>query len=199
MNGVFSMNRAFCDKAHAHMGAAVLLSLATGFLVSLMRRPAQPNGGAATLNAVDFKFCRPGNLGAPFRWIPAGWRKRRAGAPPFAIAPPDGHQPYSSRGRAGCNPATEKRHSVNTLLHGAYDAMISTLKADNRVTSTRLCERPGRVSKRKCGRCSDRRSKTAATGAQAIRESTLRIEDHLQQALSLPVHPAATAPRTEGA
>jgi hypothetical protein len=38
---------------------------------------AAPMEAPATLNAVDFNVVGQANLGAPFRWILAGWQKRR--------------------------------------------------------------------------------------------------------------------------
>jgi hypothetical protein len=65
----------------AHIGNAILQ------LVIANAQTGAPMEAPATLNAVDFNFVGQANLGAPFQWIPAGWRKRRAGAPPFAITP----------------------------------------------------------------------------------------------------------------
>jgi len=81
------MNRAFATRRIARIGfAAVLLSLVAGLDIANAQTGA-PMEAPATLNAVDFNFVGQANLGAPSRSIPAGWRKRRAEAPPFAITP----------------------------------------------------------------------------------------------------------------
>ena len=94
---------------------------------------ASPVEAPATLNAVDFNFVGQANLGAPFQ-VDSG-RLAEAKGTTAAI------RSYAHLMVTSHIPVVEalnailKKKSItpsNTLLHGAYDAMIFTLSADQR-------------------------------------------------------------------
>jgi putative membrane protein len=99
---------------------------------------ASPVEAPATLNAVDFNFVGQANLGAPFQ-VDSG-RLAEAKGTTAAI------RSYAHLMVTSHIPVVEalnailKKKSItpsNTLLHGAYDAMIFTLKADQRAAFDR--------------------------------------------------------------
>jgi putative membrane protein len=99
---------------------------------------AAPVEAPATLNAVDFNFVGQANLGAPFQ-VDSG-RLAEAKGTTAAI------RSYAHLMVTSHIPVVEalnailKKKSItpsNTLLHGAYDAMIFTLKADQRAAFDR--------------------------------------------------------------
>jgi putative membrane protein len=96
-----------------------------------MTQTAGPPEVPATLNAVDFNFVGQANLGAPFQ-IDSGRLAETKGTSlairDYAHLMVTSHIPVVDGlnvilNHKGITPA-------NTLLHGAYDAMISALKAD---------------------------------------------------------------------
>jgi putative membrane protein len=94
---------------------------------------AVPPEAPATLNAVDFNFVGQANLGAPFQ-VDSG-RLAESKATTAAIRDYAHLMVTSHIPVVDALNAILKRESItpsNTLLQGAYDAMISTLKADQR-------------------------------------------------------------------
>jgi putative membrane protein len=86
----------------------------------------------ASLNAVDFNFVGQANLGAPFQ-IDSGRLAETKGTTAairsYADLMVSTHIPVVD----ALNVILKKKDITpsNTLLHGAYDAMVSTLKADH--------------------------------------------------------------------
>jgi len=126
------VNRAFATRRIAHIGfAAVLLSLTAGFVIANAQTGA-PMEAPATLNAVDFNLVGQANLGAPFQVDSGRLAEKKGGSTAirnYAHLMVTSHIPV-----ADALTAILQRKNVtpsNTLLHGAHDAMISTLKADN--------------------------------------------------------------------
>jgi putative membrane protein len=92
---------------------------------------AVPPEAPAILNAVDFNFVGQANLGAPFQ-VDSGRLAETKGTSPairdYAHLMVTSHIPVVD----ALNAILKKKNITpsNTLLHGAYDAMIFTLKAD---------------------------------------------------------------------
>jgi putative membrane protein len=130
MNGAFKMNRAPATGCIAGLGlASVLLwSAGTGFAIA---ETATPPEAPASLNAVDFNFVGQANLGAPFQ-VDSGRRAETKGTNAairgYAHLMVTTHIPVVD----ALNVILKKKNITpsNTLLHGAYDAMIFTLDAD---------------------------------------------------------------------
>src|ERR1700733_4179259 len=108
-----------------------------GTAVAVAQTTAPPEA-SASLNAVDFNFVGQANLGAPFQ-VDSG-RLAEAKGTTAAI------RSYAHLMVTSHIPVVEalnailKKKSItpsNTLLHGAYDAMIFTLKADQRAAFDR--------------------------------------------------------------
>jgi putative membrane protein len=99
---------------------------------------AAPPEAPATLNAVDFNFVGQANLGAPFQ-IDSGRLAETKGTSAairsYAHLMVTTHIPVVD----ALNVILKKKNvtPTNTLLHGAYDAMISTLEADRRAAFDR--------------------------------------------------------------
>jgi len=92
---------------------------------------AAPPEAPATLNAVDFNFVGQANLGAPFQ-IDSGRLAETKGTSAairsYAKLMVTSHIPVAD----ALNVILKRKNITpsNTLLHGAYDALISTLQAD---------------------------------------------------------------------
>jgi len=99
---------------------------------------AVPPEAPATLNAVDFNFVGQANLGAPFQ-VDSGRLAETKGTNAtirsYAHLMVTSHIPVVD----ALNAILKKKNITpsNTLLHGAYDAMIFTLKADQRAAFDR--------------------------------------------------------------
>lgn len=97
-----------------------------------------PPEAPAILNAVDFNFVGQANLGAPFQ-VDSGRLAETKGTNAtirsYAHLMVTSHIPVVD----ALNAILEKKDITpsNTLLHGAYDAMIFTLKADQRAAFDR--------------------------------------------------------------
>jgi putative membrane protein len=99
---------------------------------------AIPPEAPATLNAVDFDFVGQANLGAPFQ-VDSGRLAETKGTSAairnYAHLMVTTHIPVVD----ALNVILKKKNIIpsNTLLHGAYDAMIFTLRADHRAAFDR--------------------------------------------------------------
>jgi putative membrane protein len=99
---------------------------------------AIPPEAPATLNAVDFNFIGQANLGAPFQ-VDSGRLAETKGTSAairnYAHLMVTTHIPVVD----ALNVILKKKNIIpsNTLLHGAYDAMIFTLRADHRAVFDR--------------------------------------------------------------
>jgi len=107
-----------------------LLWSAAGTTVAIARTTAPPEA-PANLNAVDFNFVGQANLGAPFQ-IDSGRLAETKGTSAairgYARLMVTSHIPVVD----ALNVILKRKNITpsDTLLHGAYDAMISTLAAD---------------------------------------------------------------------
>jgi putative membrane protein len=188
MNGVFSMNRASATRRIARIGfAPVLLWLAAEVGIANAQTGA-PMEAPAKLNAVDFNFVGQANLGAPFQVDSGRLAEKKGGSTAirnYAHPMVTSHIPV-----ADALTAILQRKNIipsNTLLHGAYDAMISTLKADHRAAFDRDYVN-GQVEYQKGNAALFRQEIENGSDPelkQFASQTLPKIEDHLQQALRL--------------
>jgi putative membrane protein len=167
--------------------ASVLLLSATG-LARADAQTAAPPEAPASLNPVDFNFVGQANLGAPFQ-VDSG-RLAETKASTAAI------RSYAQLMVTSHIPVVDALNTIlrreqvtpsSTLLHGAYDAMLSTLKADSGVAFDRNYVE-GQVEYQK-GNAALFRQEIQYGGDPALkqfaRETLPKIEDHLQRAEKL--------------
>jgi putative membrane protein len=124
------MKRASATSRITSLGLTCALLWSAGTAVANAQTTAPPEA-PATLNAVDFNFVGQANLGAPFQ-VDSGRlaeaKGRSAAIRNYAHLMVTTHIPVVD----ALNVILKKKNITpsNTLLHGAYDAMISTLEAD---------------------------------------------------------------------
>jgi putative membrane protein len=181
------MNRASATRRIARFYVPALLALAVGTGMA-NAQTATPFEAPAMLDAVDFNFVSQANLGAPFQVDSGRIAETKGGSAAirtYAHLMVTSHIPVADRLNA-----ILKRKNItpsNTLLHGAYDAMLFTLKADHGTAFDRNYVE-GQVEYQKAnaalfqqeiqdGRDPDLR--------QFARQTLPKIEDHLQRALKL--------------
>ena len=118
-------------------GLTCVLLWSAGTAVAVAQTTAPPEA-SASLNAVDFNFVGQANLGAPFQ-VDSGRLAETKGTSPairdYAHLMVTSHIPV-----VDALDAILKKKNItpsNTLLHGAYDAMIFTLRADQRAAFDR--------------------------------------------------------------
>jgi putative membrane protein len=130
MNGAFKMNQASAINRIASLGLICVLLWSAGTAAALAQTAAPPEA-PASLNAVDFNFVGQANLGAPFQ-VDSGRLAETKGTSAairsYAHLMVTTHIPVVD----ALNVILKRKNITpsNTLLHGAYDAMIFTLKAD---------------------------------------------------------------------
>jgi len=116
----------------ASLGLSCALLWSVGTAVATAQTAAPPEV-PATLNAVDFNFVGQANLGAPFQ-VDSGrlaeTKATSAAIRSYAHLMVTTHIPVVD----ALNVILQKKNITpsNTLLHGAYDAMLFTLEADHR-------------------------------------------------------------------
>jgi putative membrane protein len=121
----------------AGLGLTCALLWSAGTAVAAAQTSAPPEV-PATLNAVDFNFVGQANLGAPFQ-IDSGRLAETKGTSEairgYAHLMVTSHIPVVD----ALNVILRQKAvtPTNTLLHGAYNAMISTLEADRRAAFDR--------------------------------------------------------------
>jgi putative membrane protein len=131
------MKRASATSRIASLSLSCVLLWSAGTAVAMAQTAAPPEA-PATLNAVDFNFVGQANLGAPFQ-IDSGrlaeTKATSAAIRSYAHLMVTSHIPVVD----ALNVILKKKDVTpsNTLLQGAYDAMISTLKADHRTAFDR--------------------------------------------------------------
>lgn len=114
----------------ASLGLICALLWSAGAAAAVAQTAAPPET-PATLNAVDFNFVGQANLGAPFQ-VDSGrlaeTKATNATIRSYAHLMVTTHIPVVD----ALNVILKRKNirPSNTLLHGAYDAMIFTLKAD---------------------------------------------------------------------
>ena len=132
------MKRASATSRIARLGlTCALFWLVAGTAVAVAQTAAPPEA-PASLNAVDFNFVGQANLGAPFQ-VDSGRlaeTKATSGAiRSYAHLMVTSHIPVVD----ALNVILKQKNITpsNTLLHGAYDAMLATLEADRRAAFDR--------------------------------------------------------------
>ena len=127
------MNRASATRRIAGLGlTCALLWSAAGTAVAIAQTTTAPPEAPSTLSAIDFNFVGQANLGAPFQ-IDSGRLAKTKGTTvairSYADLMVTTHIPVVN----ALNVILKKKNVTpsSTLLHGAYDAMISTLEADH--------------------------------------------------------------------
>jgi putative membrane protein len=131
------MNQASAIRRLASLGLTCVLLWSAGTAATKAQIAAPPEA-PASLNAVDFNFVGQANLGAPFQ-IDSGRLAETKGTSAklrsYAHLMVTSHIPVVDK----LNVILKQKNVTpsNTLLHGAYDAMIFTLKADRGVAFDR--------------------------------------------------------------
>jgi putative membrane protein len=132
------MKRAAATSRTARLGLiCALFGSSAGTAVAVAQTAAPPEA-PASLNAVDFNFVGQANLGAPFQ-VDSGRlaeTKATSGAiRSYAHLMVTSHIPVVD----ALNVILKQKNVTpsNTLLHGAYDAMLATLEADRRAAFDR--------------------------------------------------------------
>jgi putative membrane protein len=124
------MKRASVSRRIAGLGLTCALLWTVGIPVA-SAQTAVPPETPATLNAIDFNFVGQANLGAPFQ-VDSGrlaeTKATSAAIRGYAHLMVTTHVPVVD----ALNVILQRKNisPSSTLLHGAYDAMIFTLKAD---------------------------------------------------------------------
>src|SRR5260370_7954690 len=132
MNGASSMNAASATRRIARFGLIhALVSMAAGVGIANAQTSAPPEA-PALLNAVDLNFVGQINLGAPFQVVSgriAETKGNSAAIRSYAHLMVTSHIPVVD----ALNAILQHKNVTpsNTLLHGAYDAMLFTLYADH--------------------------------------------------------------------
>jgi len=188
MNGASTMNRPSAIKRIERFGfVAALLSLAGGIGIA-NAQIAAPMAAPTTLNAVDFNFVGQANLGAPFQ-VDSGrlaeTKSESAAIRNYARLMVTSHIPVVD----ALNAILQRKNVTpsNTLLHGAYNAMIFTLKADHGAAFDRNYLN-GQVEYQKGNAAlfqQEIQNGSDPDLKQFARQTLPKIEDHLQRALKL--------------
>ena len=124
------MKRASASSRIAGIGLTCALLWTVGIPVASAQTTVPPEA-SATLNAIDFNFVGQANLGAPFQ-VDSGrlaeTKATSAAIRGYAHLMVTTHIPVVD----ALNVILQRKNITpsSTLLHGAYDAMIFTLKAD---------------------------------------------------------------------
>ncbi len=182
------MNRASATRHIARFGLvyALLSAAASGGIASA--QTAAPMEAPAMLNAVDFNFVGQANLGAPFQ-VDSGrlaeTKSTSAAVRNYAHLMVTSHIPVVN----ALNAILQHKNITpsNTLLHGAYDAMLSTLKADHRTGFDRDYVN-GQVEYQKGNAAlfqQEIQNGSDPDLREFARQTLPKIEDHLQRALKL--------------
>jgi putative membrane protein len=161
--------------------------LAVGIGVANAQTPA-PTEAPATLNAIDFNFVGQANLGAPFQVDSGRLAETKGGSAAirdYAHLMVTSHIPVA----AALTAILQEKNVTpsNTLLHGAYDAMISTLETDSGAAFDRDYVN-GQVEYQKGNAALFRQEIENGSDPelkQFARQTLPKIEDHLQRALRL--------------
>jgi putative membrane protein len=124
------MNRTSVTNRVASIGLACGLLWSAGTAAAVAQTAAPPEV-PATLNAIDFNFVGQANLGAPFQVGSGRLAEEKATSAAirsYAHLMVTTHIPVVD----ALNVILKQKNITpsSTLLHGAYDAMIFTLKAD---------------------------------------------------------------------
>jgi len=139
-----------------------LLPLAAGVVAAHAAVPA-PADTANVLSSVDYNFVAQANLGAPFQ-IDSGRIAEQKGVTPavrdYAHLMVVSHVPVVD----ALNKVLQRKGLTappNPLLHGAYDALLNSLKAEQGAHSTVTMWTGKSSTNKETLRCSATRSRTA--------------------------------------
>jgi putative membrane protein len=183
------MNGASATRWFAGLGLVLALVPAAadfGMANAQLAAPEMPG----SLNAVDFNFVGQANLGAPFQ-VDSGRIAEAKGTTPairrYANLMVSSHIPVAE----ALNAILRGKNITpsNTLLHGAYDAMLFTLEADHGAAFDRNYVN-GQVEYQKGNAAlfqQEIQNGNDPDLRQFARETLPKIEDHLQRALKLAV------------
>jgi len=192
------MNRASATRHIARFGLVYALLLAAASVGIANAQKASPMEAPAMLNAVDFNFVGQANLGAPFQ-VDSGrlaeTKSTSAAVRSYAHLMVTSHIPVVN----ALNAILQHKNITpsNTLLHGAYDAMLSTLKADHGTGFDRDYVN-GQVEYQKGNAAlfqQEIQNGSDPDLKEFARQTLPKIEDHLQRALKLAA--AASAGSTD--
>ncbi len=182
------MNRASVARRIASLlFAHGVLSVAAG-VNTASAQTAAPMEAPASLNAVDFNFVGQANLGAPFQ-VDSGrlaeTKGSNAAIRDYAHLMVSSHIPVVDV----LNVILRRKNITpsNTLLQGAYNAMISTLKADQGAAFDRDYVN-GQVEYQKGNAAlfqQEIQNGSDPELKQFARQTLPKIEDHLQRILKL--------------
>ena len=182
------MNRASATNRAVYLAlTCALLWSAAGATVANAQTAAPPEA-PATLNPVDFNFVGQANLGAPFQ-VDSGRLAELKGTSAairgYAHLMVTSHIPVVD----ALNVILKRKNITpsNTLLQGAYEAMISTLKADRRAAFDRDYVR-GQVEYQKGNAAlfeQEIQNGTDPDLREFARQTLPKIVDHLQRAEKL--------------
>ncbi len=181
------MKRASATNRIAGFGLTCALLWSAG-TAGAMAQTTPPPEAPATLNAVDFNFVGQANLGAPFQ-VDSGRLAETKGTSAairsYANLMVTSHIPVVD----ALNVILKHKNITpsDTLLHGAYDAMISTLKADRGVAFDRNYVN-GQVEYQKGNAAlfeQEIQNGTDPDLKQFARQTLPKIVDHLQRAEKL--------------
>lgn len=181
------MNGVSATRRMAGLGLALaFLSAAAGFGIANAQSAASERPGS--LNAIDFNFVGQANLGAPFQ-VDSGRIAEAKGTSPairsYANLMVSSHIPVAD----ALNAILRRKNitPANTLLRGAYDAMLFTLEADHGAAFDRNYVN-GQVEYQKANAAlfqQEIQNGNDPDLRQFARETLPKIEDHLQRALKL--------------
>ncbi len=182
------MNRASATRRVARFGLVpALLFVAAGVGIA-NAQTAAPTEAPATLSAVDFNFVGQANLGAPFQ-VDSGriaeTKSPSAAIRSYAHLMVTTHIPVVD----ALNEILQRKHVTpsNTLLHGAYDAMLFTLYADHGAAFDQNYVN-GQVEYQKGNAAlfqQEIQNGSDPDLKEFARQTLPKIEDHLQRALKL--------------
>src|SRR6195256_955195 len=186
-NKDIKMKRTSVTNRIASIGLACGLLWSASTAVALAQTAAPPEA-PATLNAIDFNFVGQANLGAPFQ-VDSGrlaeTKATSAAIRSYADLMVTTHIPVVD----ALNVILQRKNITpsNTLLHGAYNAMIFTLKADHGAAFDRNYLN-GQVEYQKGNAAlfqQEIQNGSDPDLKQFARQTLPKIEDHLQRALKL--------------
>jgi putative membrane protein len=182
------MNRASAIRRVGRFGLVpALLFVAAGVGIA-NAQTAAPTEAPATLSAVDFNFVGQANLGAPFQ-VDSGriaeTKSPSAAIRSYAHLMVTTHIPVVD----ALNEILQRMHVTpsNTLLHGAYDAMLFTLYADHGAAFDQNYVN-GQVEYQKGNAAlfqQEIQNGSDPDLKEFARQTLPKIEDHLQRALKL--------------
>jgi putative membrane protein len=188
MNGVSSMIFTCLTRPIPLFGVVALLLSAAAVTGTANAQTAEAIEAPATLSATDFNFVGQANLGAPFQVDSGRLAEKKGGNTAirnYAHLMVTSHIPV-----AAALTAILQRKNVtpsNTLLHGAYDAMILALKGDHGAAFDRDYVN-GQIEYQRGNAALFRQEIENGSDPelkQFARETLPKIEDHLQRALKL--------------